>query len=149
MIASRSVLLRMKDFSDERWRKTRNIHFVFSNFCQISFRFWNTAGQATDDYIIRHMRFTCWITTTKDTHSEYVMLITFPQKQWLRERASVLRYAYITCLVNFKLGGKYSDVWRSREMYLLFPNFRLNESELSASGSGCSTPVRITPIIIG
>jgi len=69
------------------------------------------------------MRFKCWITTAKDTHLEYVILITFPQKQWLREGASMLRYAYITRLVNFKLGVKYSDVWRSREVSPRFPNF--------------------------
>ena len=32
-------------------------------------------------------------------HTEYVILIAFPQQQWLRERASVLRYTYIACLV--------------------------------------------------
>jgi hypothetical protein len=30
---------------------------------------------------------------------QYVILTAFPQQQWLRERASVLRYTYIACLV--------------------------------------------------
>ena len=30
------------------------------------------------------------------------MLIAFPQQQWLRERAPVLRYMYIACLVPFE-----------------------------------------------
>jgi len=34
-----------------------------------------------------------------DTHSEYGILIGFQRQQWLRERASILRYAYIACLV--------------------------------------------------
>jgi len=34
------------------------------------------------------------------THSEYIVRIAFPQQQWLRERASLLRYTYIACLVN-------------------------------------------------
>jgi hypothetical protein len=55
--------------------------------------------QATDDNIIRRMRFACWITKAIDTHSEYVILIAFPRQQWLRERASVLRYKYIACRV--------------------------------------------------
>jgi hypothetical protein len=34
-----------------------------------------------------------------DTHSEYVIVSAFPRQHWLRERASMLRYAYIACLV--------------------------------------------------
>jgi hypothetical protein len=57
------------------------------------------AGQATDDDIIRRMRFACWITRATETRSEYVILIAFPRQQLLRERASMLRYTYIACLV--------------------------------------------------
>ena len=32
---------------------------------------------------------------------QYVILIAFPQQQWLRERASMLRYTYIGCLFLF------------------------------------------------
>jgi hypothetical protein len=60
---------------------------------------YGTARQATDDNIIRRMRFACWITKATDTYSEYVILIAFPQQQWLRERASILRYTYIVSLV--------------------------------------------------
>ena len=38
--------------------------------------------------------------THTHTHSEYVMLIAFPLQQWRHERASILRYMYIACLVN-------------------------------------------------
>jgi hypothetical protein len=63
------------------------------------------------------MRFMCWITTVTDTQSEYVILIAFPQQQWLRERSSILRYKYeyITFLVLFSAipscdtGAKVSD----------------------------------------
>ena len=47
--------------------------------------------QAADDSIIRDMRFACWLTKATDTHSEYAVLTAFPQQQWLRERASMLR----------------------------------------------------------
>jgi hypothetical protein len=33
------------------------------------------------------------------THSGCVILIAFPLQQWLHERASVLRYTYIACLI--------------------------------------------------
>jgi hypothetical protein len=58
-----------------------------------------TAIQATDDDIVRRMRLACWITKATDTHSEYVIFIAFPRQQWLHERASILRYTYIACLV--------------------------------------------------
>jgi hypothetical protein len=61
-----------------------------------------TAGQATDKNIIRRMRFACWITkaTHTHTHSEYIILIVLPWRQWLLEDASMLRYTYITSLVK-------------------------------------------------
>ena len=58
------------------------------------------AGQATDDNIIRRMRFALCTTKATDTHSEYIILIVFPQQQWLRERASILRYTYVSRLVT-------------------------------------------------
>jgi hypothetical protein len=75
-------------------------------FFRKSCRLWDNvekygrARQATGDNIIRRMRFACWITKATDTHSEYVILIAFPRQQWLRERASILRYTYIACLVS-------------------------------------------------
>ena len=56
--------------------------------------------QATDGNIIRRLRFAFWITKAADTHSEYVIPITFPRQQWLLERASLLRYVYIACFVT-------------------------------------------------
>jgi hypothetical protein len=49
------------------------------------------------------MRTACWITKATDTHSEYVILIAFRRQQWLRERASILRYTYIVYLVSIIL----------------------------------------------
>jgi len=45
------------------------------------------------------MRIACWIAKATDTHLQYVILIALPQQQWLHERASILRYTYIVCLV--------------------------------------------------
>ena len=49
---------------------------------------------------ILRMRIKCWIPKATNSHSEYVMLITFPLQQWLKERASMLRYTYIACIVQ-------------------------------------------------
>jgi len=55
------------------------------------------AGPAADDKI-RRLRFACWMTKTADTHSDYVIIISVPLQQWLRERPSMLRCTYIPCL---------------------------------------------------
>jgi hypothetical protein len=57
------------------------------------------AGQATDGTITRRMRFAFWIGKATGIHSEYVILIALVLQQWLRERAAVLPYTYIACVV--------------------------------------------------
>jgi hypothetical protein len=52
---------------------------------------YGTAAQATDNNILRPMCILCWITKATDTHSEYVIVIAFPQQQWLGESARLLR----------------------------------------------------------
>jgi hypothetical protein len=49
---------------------------------------------------VRRLRIACWIPKAINTHSQYVVLFADPLEQWLRERASVLRYVYIACLVE-------------------------------------------------
>jgi hypothetical protein len=49
---------------------------------------------------IRHMRCACWIPKTTNTHSEYILLITFPWQQCLHERASMSPYTHTACLVE-------------------------------------------------
>jgi len=45
------------------------------------------------------MRIACRIPKATNVHSEYVTLNACPLKQWLQERASVLRYRHIAFLV--------------------------------------------------
>jgi hypothetical protein len=50
---------------------------------------------------IWRIRIACWITEVSNTHSEYVVIIAFPLQQLLlQERASMLRYAYLACLIT-------------------------------------------------
>jgi hypothetical protein len=56
-------------------------------------------GQATAGNITRRMRFALWVSKPTGTHFDYGTLIVFLRQQWLRERASMLRYTYITLLV--------------------------------------------------
>jgi hypothetical protein len=41
------------------------------------------ARQVIGDKIILRMRLPCWITKATDTHSEYVVLVSFSRQQWL------------------------------------------------------------------
>jgi hypothetical protein len=59
------------------------------------------ARQAAENNIICRVRFACWINKATDTHSEYVILIAFPEQQWLHVSISMLRYTYTVCLVGF------------------------------------------------
>ena len=48
---------------------------------------------------IWRMRIACWIPKATNTHSECAILTAFPLQRWLHERASMLRYTYIACLI--------------------------------------------------
>ena len=47
---------------------------------------------------IRKMRFAYWAPKAPNRHSECVLIISFPQQQWLLEGASILRYICISSL---------------------------------------------------
>jgi len=51
-------------------------------------------GHATDDNIILRMLFAGCIPKATDTHSQYVILIVLPLRQWLHKRVSVLMYVH-------------------------------------------------------
>ena len=73
------------------FRKTSRLWENVEKFC--------TEGHATDDNMEHGI--TCWIpkatNTYTRTHTGSVILIAFPQQQWLHERASILRF-YKHCL---------------------------------------------------
>jgi len=48
---------------------------------------------------IRCKKIACCIPKATNTHSQYVILITFPLQKWLNERGSTLRYTHISYLV--------------------------------------------------
>jgi len=53
--------------------------------------------QATDNNVIRRMRFACRIPKTTNTLSAYVIGNAFPWQLTLLESSSMLRYTYIAC----------------------------------------------------
>jgi hypothetical protein len=75
----------MKNVSDKICRVNQNTFICSITFIQKSCRLWYNvekycrAGQATGDNM--KYDFTYQITKTTDTHSEYAILIAFPQQQ--------------------------------------------------------------------
>jgi hypothetical protein len=109
------------------------------------------------------MSFTCWITKATNTHSEYVIVTTFPLQQLLHERASMLSYKYFTYLVIcnvHKLQTHSSTVPWFRQLFAgfsprLFIHSRANLCETCGGQSGTVTgfcpnafihPVSIIPL---
>jgi hypothetical protein len=60
----------------------------------------NVVERGRSQTTIWPMRIACWIPKATYTHTGCVMLIAFPLQQWLHERASMLRYTYVACLVS-------------------------------------------------
>jgi hypothetical protein len=82
----------MRNVLGQSCRESQNTHFVFKIFfseSRIVYEImWNNFVEPDRPQMtILRMRFACWITKPIDTHSEYVILMTFPWQQWLRERA--------------------------------------------------------------
>jgi hypothetical protein len=67
--------------------------------CAITFQLDSRAGQATYDNIILCMRFVCWITTSADTHLEYVILIFHGTNGYAIAPQRYV-YTYTACVVN-------------------------------------------------
>jgi hypothetical protein len=67
---------------------------------------YDAARQATDDNIIWRMHIARWVAKAADTHSEYVILIAFPQQEWLSEHASMLHYMRTACPVKWNVSEK-------------------------------------------
>jgi hypothetical protein len=64
---------------------------------------------------VQHTHIACWIPKATNTHSEYVILISFPLQQWLHKRPSMLRYTYIVCLMHY---------WHNSPIFFYSRNFR-------------------------
>ena len=76
--------------------------FFFRKSCLCEMMWKNIVEPGRPHLKIWSIRIACWIPTSTQTHSEYLMLNAFPLQQWLHERASVLHYMYIACLVNIQ-----------------------------------------------
>ena len=95
------------------WKKSKTFYFQYSfseNRAVYEIMWENMVQRGRPQMTVWRMRVTHWITNATDTHSEYVILIAFLQQQWLRERASLLRYTYIACLVRVSCCHQYTRI---------------------------------------
>jgi hypothetical protein len=82
---------------NEKWFRKESLEEIKTHLlCSITFfsnhtvyeAMWNNINeQGRLQMKIRRLRFACWIIKTANTHSEYVIVITFPLQQWLQESA--------------------------------------------------------------
>jgi hypothetical protein len=76
----------------------RPMTFFFENRAIYDIMWKNMVQPNGPQMTIACMLCACWIAKAIDTRSEYVILVAFPRQQWLRERASMLRYTYMPAL---------------------------------------------------
>jgi hypothetical protein len=103
MIVSRWILFGVRNVSEGSCRESRNTHFMFNIlFFRKCTVYENVeTGKVKYDNEVRCLRIACWIMKATNTHSYYVILIAFPRHQWLRERASMLRYNTLPALFTY------------------------------------------------
>jgi hypothetical protein len=112
-IIPRSVLSRMRNLSGKIWRKKIKIHILCStNFwffenCTFYEIMWKNTAEPGRPKMIWRTRIACWIPAATNTHSECVILIAFPQREWLQEFASLLRCTYSTWPVLLQAGTRW------------------------------------------
>jgi hypothetical protein len=109
------------------------------------------ARQATGN-IIQRMRIACRATNATATHTEYVIFTAFPQQQLLRERATMLHYAYTDCPVLISLGklcpwihiNYKSSIRNTCRNTRSFKRTRSKQAVLAPEYSTAHKPVRLT-----
>jgi hypothetical protein len=109
LFLSHSVLLRIIYDSDKIFRENQNTNFVFRNF------FYRTVYEIMWKNIVESIpRMTIWwihiayyIPNATNTHSQYVIHVAFPLRQWLHEHTLVFRctHSNLPVLLNFVLSS--------------------------------------------
>jgi len=104
MVIFHSVLLRKRNIPEKHCRENQNTYFMSNNFFfenravyEIIYK--NTVELDRPQMTVGGMRISSWISKATNTHSIYVILITFPQQRSLHKRASVLNSTCIGWLV--------------------------------------------------
>jgi hypothetical protein len=105
LIMSRLILLSTRSISNKVTENTKHTFYVrfllfFENRAVYEIKWQNIVQPDRPQMTTWRTRIACCIPKATNTHTEYVILIAFPLKQSLHERASMLRYMHIACLLN-------------------------------------------------
>jgi hypothetical protein len=103
----------MRNASDKSCGENYSTYFTFNNFfkkksCLASGNVekYGRARQATDDNISQCMCSACWVAKATNTHSEYVILIAFPQQQWFHEHVIIRTLPLLFDMSSWYVGQK-------------------------------------------
>ena len=77
--------------------------FFFENRAVYEITWKNIVEWGRPQMTIWRMPIAYWKTKATNANSEYVILTAVAQQQGLHERAAILRYAYIACLVVYSI----------------------------------------------
>jgi len=91
---------------------------------------------------IWQMLIACCITKATNTHSEYVILVAFPQQQWLHEHVSMLCYMYTACLLVVCLNSFLLVRWKCVGIWTVMVEF-LETSNCDSLPEGSQLTVRM------
>jgi len=124
-----SLLLRMRNVSDESCRENQNTDFtfnnsIFENRAVYEIMVKNIVERGRSQITTRRMSIVCWITKATNTPSEYVIIIAFPNQQWLCEHAQYYVIRTMPVLLLFTeslLTVHYFTIYKISTFY--FPKF--------------------------
>jgi hypothetical protein len=93
LIVYRSVLLRMRNFSDKSYGENRSTHIMFSTF-------FFSENRPFYEIMWKNV-----VVADRPLMKIWRMRIAFPRQQWLHERALILRL-YVHCLSFLNIGKR-------------------------------------------
>ena len=105
IIIFRSFIVRSRNVSGKTCRENQNTYFMFDFFFLENHTIYeimwkNKVEPNRPQTATRWMGFGWWIPKATNTHSEYVILIAFPQQQWLQNGPQWYVYMYIASLTE-------------------------------------------------
>ena len=114
MTIFRLILLLMRNVSNKTCREYQNTHFIFSNIFPNFVPFMRMSKNVVEPERLQmtmwRMRIACWIRLHARAHTHThtqkdVIRNAFPQQQWFRKCAPMLRYMHIACRYIYPITG--------------------------------------------
>jgi hypothetical protein len=95
----------------------------------------NTVELGRLQMTIKRIPISCWIPKVANTHSGCAIFIYLPLQKWLHERASMMSYTYIDCLL-FSYVNNYSfdfraTIWSYLFYYITYRDYVRDSTNIS------------------